>query len=208
MTTTAPLTPTTDTTPATVSVTPELSGPVWCDRFPGSIQTSTLRPDFRDNCNAFIAAIVAAGAYKHIDATYRPPERAYLMHWAHKIVKNGFNPAMVPPMAGVNIKWDHPTMEASVDAARGMSAVFQITGLAANTPPALNTLHTSGEAIDITITWTGTLNIANKDGSITAIDTTPRTGMNLQLKAVGLTYGVKKFVGGNADRPHWSTTGH
>jgi hypothetical protein len=39
-------------------------------------------------------------------------------------------------------------------------------------------------------------------------NTTPRTGMNLQLKAVGLTYGVKKFVNGNADRPHWSTTGH
>lgn len=66
----------------------------------------------------------------------------------------------------------------------------------------------SGEAIDMSITWTGTLSIANKDGSITAVDTTPRTGMNLQLKAVGLTYGVKKFVGGNADRPHWSTTGH
>lgn len=208
MTTTAPLTPTTNTTPATVSVSPELSGLVWCNRFPGSNDTSTLRPDFRDNCNAFIAAIVAAGGVKQISATYRPPERAYLMHWAHMIVKNGFDPAMVPPMAGVNIKWDHPTLDASVDAAHRMSIGFGITGLAANVPPALNTLHTSGQAIDISITWTGTLNIANKDGSITAIDTTPRTGMNLQLKAVGLTYGVKKFVGGNADKPHWSTTGH
>ena len=60
----------------------------------------------------------------------------------------------------------------------------------------------------MSISWTGTLNIANKDGTITAINTTPRTGMNLQLKAVGLTYGVKKFVNGNADKPHWSTTGH
>lgn len=208
MPTTAPLTPTTNTTPATVNVSPELSGPVWCNRFPGSADTSTLRPDFRDNCDAFIAAITAAGAHKHISSTYRPPERAYLMHWAHLIVKNGFDPAMVPPMAGVNIKWDHPTLEASVDGASQMSDGFQTQGLAANTPPALNTLHTSREAIDITITWTGTLNIANKDGTITEINTLPRTGMNLQLKAVGATYGVKKFIGGNADKPHWSTTGH
>lgn len=208
MTTTAPLTPTTNTTPATVSVTPELSGLIWCNRFPGSSVTSTLRPDFRDSCNAFLAAIQAAGAHLSIGATYRPAERAYLMHWAHKIVRNGFDPAMVPPMVGVNIKWDHPTLEASVEAADRMSGGFGITGLAANTPPALLTLHMSGQAIDMSITWAGTLSIANKDGSITAIDTTPRTGMNLQLKAVGLTYGVKKFVGGNADRPHWSTTGH
>lgn len=208
MTTTAPLTPTTNTAPATVSVTPELSGPVWCNRFPGSRETSALTPDFRDKCNAFISAIEAAGGVKQISATYRPRERAYLMHWAHKIVKNGFDPSLVPPMAGVNIKWDHPTHEASVQAARLMSTGFGIGGLAANTAPSLNTLHMSREAIDMSISWTGTLNIANQDGTITAITTTPRTGMNLQLKAVGLTYGVKKFVNDNADKPHWSATGH
>lgn len=208
MPTTAPLTPTTNTAPAIASVTPELSGPIWCTRFPGSRETSALTPDFRDKCDAFIAAIVAAGGTKEISSTFRPRERAYLMHWAHKIVKNGFDPALVPAMAGVNIKWDHPTPEASVEAARLMSAGFGIGGLAANTAPSLNTLHMVRQAIDMSITWTGTLNIANKDGTITAIDTTPRTGMNLQLKAVGLTYGVKKFVGGAADKPHWSTTGH
>jgi hypothetical protein len=208
MTRKAPLTPTTNTAPATVSVTSELSGPVWCNRFPGSSKTATLTPDFRDKCNAFIAAIEAAGGLTKINATYRPPTRAYLMHWTHKIVKNSYDPAMVPPMAGVNIKWDHPTSEASANAAVQMSNGFAIGELAANTAPALDTLHTSREAIDMSISWTGTLNIANKDGTITAIDTTPRTGMNLQLKAVGLTYGVIKFVNGNADKPHWSTTGH
>lgn len=208
MITTAALTPTTNTTPATVSVLPELSGTVWCNRFPGSRETSTLTSEFRDKCNAFIAAIEAAGGVKNISSTYRPRERAYLMHWAHRIVKQGFDPALVPPMTGVNIKWNHATLEASVNAARQMSTGFGIGGLAVNTPPSLNTLHMSREAIDMSISWTGTLHIANKDGSITAIDTMPRTGMNLQLKAVGLTYGVKKFVGGNADKPHWSTTGH
>jgi hypothetical protein len=89
-----------------------------------------------------------------------------------------------------------------------MSSLFNISGLAANTAPALNILHMSREAIDMSISWTGILNIANKDGTITAINTTSRTGMNVQVKAVGLTYGVRKFVGGNADRPHGSTTGH
>jgi hypothetical protein len=208
MTTTAPVTPATNTAPATVNVTPELSGPVWCGRFPGSRETSALNPDFRDNCDAFIAAIEAAGGVTDIQATYRPRERAYLMHWAHKIVKNGFDPAQVPPMAGVNIKWNHSTMQASVHAADLMSTLFGIGGLAANTAPSLNTLHMSREAIDIKIWWTGNLNIASKDGMITSINITPRTGMNLQLKEVGLTYGVKKFVGGNGGRPHWSTTGH
>jgi hypothetical protein len=130
------------------------------------------------------------------------------MHWAHRIVKNGFDPALVPPMAGVNIKWNHLTFDASFEAAVLMVGEFHIGGPAANTAPSLNTLHTSREAIDMRISWVGTLSIANKDGTITVFDTTPRTGMNLLLKAVGLTYGVKKFVGGNADRPHWSTAGH
>jgi hypothetical protein len=85
---------------------------------------------------------------------------------------------------------------------------FGIGGLAANTAPALDTLHAIREAIDMSITWTGTITVANKDGSLVEVNTLPRTGMNLQLKEIGLTYGVKKYVGGNADKPHWSTTGH
>lgn len=137
-----------------------------------------LTPDFRDKCNAYIAAIEAAGGVKTILATNPPRERAYLMHWAHKIVKNGFDPALVPPMAGVNIKWNHPTPQASVQAARQMSTGFGIGELAANTAPSLNTLHMRRQTIDLSISWAGTLNIANQDGTITAIDTTPRTGMN------------------------------
>jgi hypothetical protein len=60
----------------------------------------------------------------------------------------------------------------------------------------------------MSIAWSGILNIRAKDGTITAITTLPRTGMNLQLKAVGLTYGVVKYHGGNADRPHWSVDGY
>lgn len=31
--------------------------------------------------------------------------------------------------------------------------------------------------------------------------------MNLELHAVGKTYGVIKFLGGDKDKPHWSTDG-
>ncbi len=57
------------------------------------------------------------------------------------------------------------------------------------------------------IFWTGDLVIHNKEGTIVTIDSAPKTGMNIQLKGVGLTYGVVKFSGGNQDKPHWSTTG-
>jgi hypothetical protein len=75
-------------------------------------------------------------------------------------------------------------------------------------PPALNSLHSVREAIDMRIWWTGNLNIYDDSGTLVTINTVPRSGMNPQLKQVGLSYGVKKYVGGNADRPHWSTTGH
>lgn len=204
--TTATLTLSTDTAPAIVNVALELSGPLWCARFPGSNDTSTLTPAFRSNCDEFINAIRAAGGTVTPSSTYRPPERAYMMHYAHKIYRSGLNPASVPPMAGVNIRWVHPTPAASVDAARLMCAGFQILNLTAT--PSLNSRHTARKAIDMSIAWSGTLNIRAKDGTVTAITTLPRTGMNLQLKAVGLTYGVVKYHGGNADRPHWSVDGY
>lgn len=206
--TTATLTPTTNTAPAVASIVDELSGAIWASRFPGSRSTSTLTTDFKASCDAFIAAIAAAGGNKHISATFRPFERAYLMHWAHKICRNDFPPENVPAKNGVHINWVHPTAAASKAAAQDLCDAFQISGLAADTAPSLNTLHSTGQAIDISINWTGTLNIANKDGTVIAIASEPRTGMNAELKAVGLTYGVVKFVGGAADRPHWSTTGH
>lgn len=206
--TTAALTPQTIQTPAVVNVAPELSGAVWLRRFPAQTSTDSLAAAFRASVNRFIAALTAAGAEVRIANTLRPRERAYLMHWAHKIYRNNYDPAAVPDMAGVNIEWVHSTMEQLIRAARNMVQGFGIQGLAASTPPALNTLHTVGEAIDMAISWHGDLSIQRTDGTVVVINSLPRTGMNTQLKQVGKTYGVIKFVGGNADRPHWSTTGH
>lgn len=130
------------------------------------------------------------------------------MHWAHKIARNGTPSTKAPPMDGVGIEWTHPTDAESVQAALDMVNAYGIGVLSANTPPALETLHTSRQAIDMSISWIGELNIADADGETIKITTEPRTGMNIQLQTVGASYGVIKFVGGERDKPHWSVTGH
>jgi hypothetical protein len=155
-----------------------------------------------------IKLLPAFGAKHSISSTYRPPERAYLMHWAHEIYRNEVDPLHIPSMPGVEIEWAHPKLADSLAAAEKMVTSYAIEDLAANTPPALNSLHTIREAIDMKIWWDGDLVISEVDGTEVNIDTTPRTGMNRQLRAVGRTYGVIKFLGGAADKPHWSTNGH
>ena len=71
--------------------------------------------------------------------------------------------------------------------------------------PARNSRHNEGRAIDMTISWSGDLTISKKDGSTATIATYPRTGDNLELHAIGATYGVFKLV---SDPPHWSEDDH
>lgn len=194
--------------PAAACVAHELSGPQWVPRFQGSKLTRDLDPVFRIAVESFLAAIAAAGATIAISSTLRPKERAYLMHWAHQLYRNSVAPSSIPAMAGVSIQWDHPTLAASVSAAGAMVAAFGIGHLCAGVSPSLNTLHATGAAIDMAIDWTGTLTIKRKDGTLVDIASEPRTGMNPELHAVGLSYGVVKFVGGAKDKPHWSTNGH
>ena len=197
--TTAQLTPQANQSPVVVSGGNELSGSQWVARFPGSNSTSALVPEFRQSVDQFIEAMRNAGATITVSATYRPPERAYLMHWSWKIA-HGTPPSSVPPMDGVNIEWTHPTLEASVSAARNMVNAYGMQNL--QIPAALISRHTQRKAIDMTISWAGTLEIRNASGEMIAIASTPRTGMNAMLKQVGQSYGVIKFVGGASDKPH------
>lgn len=206
MATTAQLTPTSDLTPAVAEVHNELSGAQWVGRFLGSASTSDLDSAFRSCADSFLGALRNAGAAITIASTYRPPKRAYLMHWSWKIVNSGTNPADVPAMDGVAIEWDHGSQSASLQAARAMVNGFGIQNL--QVPPSLTSRHTEGRAIDMSITWNGTLRITNASGAVVEINTTPRTGMNTALHVVGATYGVRKYIGGASDRPHWSTDGH
>ena len=60
---------------------------------------------------------------------------------------------------------------------------------ASTVAPAVSSRHTEKKAVDMTIAWTGTLSIKNKDGTTKSIATTPRDGTNADLIAVGATYG-------------------
>jgi len=123
-----------------------------------------------------------------------------------RIVNENKDPRTVPAKTGVNIKWDHAdasgaySSTASVQAARAMLNGYGLQNL--HTPPALNTRHTKRLAVDMSISWTGDLTINKADGTQTTITTTPKTSMNTDLKAVGATYNVIKYVGVNADKPH------
>ena len=183
----------------------ELSGPAWVPRFPNSRSVDDLSVGFRDKVKSFIAALTAAGATVSIADTLRPAERAYLMHFSF-LIADGLSTASVPAKAGVDIQWTHPDApgkpgaQASKDAAAKMVAGYGIVF-----KPALNSRHTDGNAIDMSISWIGDLVIKKADGTSVTITSAPRDGGNGSLHKVGESYGVIKLT---TDPPHWSTDGH
>ena len=188
------------------STTAILSGSDWASKFPTSKDVADLVSPFREDVEQFLDALKTAGADVSISATYRPKERAYLMYYAFSIARDGFNPANVPPMAGVDIDWVHRNANGRVDLVASRNAaesMVEAYGIVYR--PALASKHSERLAIDMTISWSGTLNIKNARGKTVAISSTPRSGQNGQLHAVGQSYGVIKLV---SDPPHWSDDGH
>jgi len=183
----------------------ELSGAKWAQRFIGSSNTKDLSSTFRKAVDAFIDAMIDAGIKVRVSATYRPVQRSYLMHWSWKIKHKYVKPEYVPALKGVDIKWTHATSADSLEAARQMVRAFDMSDL--STAPALHSLHNDGLAIDMSIAWSGTVVAKDADGKLVEVKTAPRSGRNRQLKAIGASYGVKKFIGGAKDQPHWSSTG-
>jgi hypothetical protein len=184
----------------------ELSGPVWVSRFPTSQSTTTLVDGFRQKCDAFLAALNAAGATVTINATLRPPERAYLMHGSFVINSGELDPEDVGPQAGVDIEWVHRKPNGSPDlAASRMAAAAMVHAYDIVHRPSLTSLHIFGKAIDMSIGWNGALKIKQKNGATKTIGSQPRSGLNHELWAVGAPYGVLKLP---SDPPHWSSTGH
>ena len=189
------LTPASDTTPAVISISlKELSGIQWVSRFPTSTDLNELVEPFRSNVNSFFSAITDAGGGMTISATYRPAERAYLMHFSSKLARSEVVAANIPAMNGVDIEWVHSTETASVAAASAMASGYGIAF-----PPALVSNHTRRTAIDVTVR-----NMIGK----TIVDA---TGLSVNitrlsdLNPVGASFGVIKLV---SDPPHWSADGH
>jgi D-alanyl-D-alanine dipeptidase len=172
----------------------ELSGSAWVGQFPTSSVTSDLLATFRTAVDSFIASLEAGGASVRISATLRPPERAYLMHYAYQVAHGGLAAALVPSMAGVDINWVHATAAASKIAAKQM-----VTGYGIVYAPALVSRHSEGRAIDMTITAYVGKTFNNASGQAVLVSNS--SGLN----ALGATFGVIKLP---SDPPHWSDDGH
>ena len=182
-----------------------LSGKEWVAKFKGKKDISSLKAEFRLGVKSFISALEEAGAQVKINATLRPPERAYLMHWAWMIHHQRVSPEDVPAHSNVDIEWVHSDAKESVKAASEMVSAYGMQNL--KVAPALNSRHTEGRAIDMNISWAGVLTVADKDKKKVTIKTSPKDGMNKELHQVGKTYGVIKYHGGAKDKPHWSDDG-
>jgi hypothetical protein len=178
-----------------------LSGPHWYDSFPTSRSILDLASPFRQRVQAFQKALVDAGAQVIVTATYRPVERAYLMHYAARIDRGEIAPENVPSKVGVDIEWVHYTKAGSLLAAAQMVDIYGIGG----NPVALNSLHTQRLAIDWNITWEGTLKIKDGDGTPVSIGAPRDSSSNTTLFDVGASYGVYKL---ETDPPHWSYNGY
>src|SRR5262245_25718788 len=137
------------TTPAPAE-DPTLSGAKWWHanqaKYPNSRKVEDLADGFRENVQAFLDALKAAGANVTISSTRRSKERAYLMHWSWKLLRGEVVAKDIPAQAGVTIKWDHGDETKSRKAAQEMVDLFQIAY-----QPSLTSRHIEGKAIDMTI---------------------------------------------------------
>jgi len=184
-----------------------LSGAVWVSKFPNSRSLDDLTEPFRSCAADFISAIRAAGATVSINATLRPKERAYLMHWSFCIAQDDLDPEQVPPMSGVDIDWVHRDANGikQLDASKH-SAQEMVDGYGIAYRPVLESRHSQGLAIDMDISWSeAPLKIKDASGKPVTIKTGKRDGSNPQLQRVGKSYGVIKLP---SDPPHWSSDGH
>jgi hypothetical protein len=181
-----------------------LSGAVWWNanqaKYLTSHKVQDLEMDFQKKVQEFISCLQAAGAKVRVSSTKRSKQRAYLMHYSWMIAKNNLELSKVPSELGVDIVWDHGDAQKSQKAAREMVDLFSI-----KYQPSLTSRHIEGKAIDMHITWTGTLEIRDKTGQINKLSAPCNGYDNIMLHKIGRTYGVIKLI---SDPPHWSTDGH
>jgi len=184
-----------------------LSGAEWCAQYPtGTTIAELTNESFRTAVQEFHDAMVEAATADNnlsidIEASYRPAERAHLMHYCLKVANGTISPATAnerSAAAGIPINWDHGNLATSKSKARAMANTYQIVY-----PASLTSLHISGQAIDWYITWSGSLNLARK-GETETLDCTGSGTSSGYLQSIGRSYGVIKLAG---DPPHWSATG-
>ncbi len=122
------------------------AGRAWCAKYATGKTTRGLRLPFRRCVQLFIFCLEREhGCTVRINATDRPANRAWLMHYVWRIVREGQDPATVPVRSGIDIEWTR----------EGAAEMFEVYDLVAR--PSLVSRHIDGLAIDMTIEgWTGT----------------------------------------------------
>jgi hypothetical protein len=189
------------------------SGIYWVTWASGHAQDSDsvddLEDTFKTDVKAFIKALEDAQAKVTVVNTLRSEKRAYLFHWCWLIGLGKAKASEATEMTGVDIEWDHGDEEKSKKGAKEMIDHF---GLAvppkSSNAPALDSRHIQGKAIDMEITWTGTIKIKKKDGKAgeeVSVEFNADVNNNTKLHEVGASYEVIKLT---TDAPHWSTDGH
>jgi hypothetical protein len=181
-----------------------LSGAAWWNanqvRYPNSDKLADLASPFRERAAEFIDALKAAGAKVVISSTRRNRIRAHLMHYSWRVSRGEVAPGDVPAVAGLTIRWDHGDLARSKKGAREMSDLFGIAF-----KPSLTSNHIEGRAIDMTISWKGTIEIKDKTGKKRPVGAPQSGDTNTELHAIGANFGVRKLP---SDPPHWSDDGH
>ena len=186
------------------------SGTYWVNWANSHAQNSesldSLEAIFKGHVQLFKAALEAAGAKVDIKATQRHPDRAYLFHWCWLVGLGKIKPSEAKPRLSVPIIWDHGDVKSSI---AGASEMIKGFGLAvpphSKLAPALNSNHIAGKAVDMDITWSGTIAVTQKDGKKVQVTYMSDPNSNSKLHAVGASYSVIKNTN---DAPHWSVDGH
>ncbi len=185
-----------------VPTLPMLSGASWWHanqaKYANSVRIEDLAPDFRAKVQYFINALREGGANVAISSTRRSRIRAYLMHVCWRIAANELPASGAPAETGCSIKWDHGDGAKSRAAAKEMRDLFGIVF-----EPSLTSRHIDGLAIDMNISWQGTIRVRDAGGA-TVFLSSPANGANPALHKIGASYGVFKLV---SDLPHWSNDG-
>jgi hypothetical protein len=161
---------------------------------PTSAEIKDLKGSFQTGVTEFKKALEAGGAKVAVSHTYRSDQAAYLWHWAWKIPKRKCQPKDATPYSlngrpVPEIEWDHGNLLASIKGAEDMVKGFNLS-MSSKLAPSLNTRHRQSLAIDMTITWSGTIHVKKKDGTLVPLNFGP-VNTNTKLHEVGASYGVK-----------------
>ncbi len=178
-----------------------LSGAHWVEKYRTEPTLDLLVEPFKSNISSFIAMLRSNQSRVAISATYRAPQRAWLMHWAWMIATGKIKYAKLNSISNplkLDIVWDHGDEASSREAARAMVSGYHMAHVAA-----LSSRHTEGRAVDITIRRLPEILKIDKQEYPIGV---AKADANEALWFVGEhLFSVKKLA---SDPPHWSDDGH